>query len=199
MKITCIAVLAVAGALHLAPATAEDAGIAAIDGFHNNEFRPIIGMAAQPQSHTAAFRGNNGAYTCANTAVGGDRIIRYPFTVPDARTLQFVRIWGFKTTGTPDTTLRVVRACMSQNQVDPTTEELAATTITTTSGQFTSVLSLGAETPSNLDCRYWTEVRFGTSATACGSSTQDLRIDRIRVQSLLGERIFRGTFRSYTP
>ncbi len=199
MKIAHLALLAVAGALHLSPAIADEADIAAIQGFHNNEFRPIIGMAAQPESHTAAFRGNNGSYNCANTAAGGDRVIRYPFTVPDARDLQFIRIWGFKTTGTAATTLRVVRSCMDQTQVDPTTDVLGTTNITSTDGAFSALVSLGAETPTNLDCRYWTEIQFGTSTTACAAGLQDLRIDRVRVHSLLRERIFRGTFRSYTP
>ncbi|MBX3725901.1 MAG: hypothetical protein KF823_08285 [Xanthomonadales bacterium] len=202
MKISHLAVLALASALHLSPAFADEAAIAAIQGFHNNEFRPIVGMAANPENNTAAYRGgsgNTGAYTCANTAAGGGRVIRYPFTVPDARDLQFVRIWGFKSTGTADTTLRVRRSCMTQAQVDPTTDILGSVNITSTDGAFSAFLNLANELPNNLNCRFWAEIEFGSSATACASGTQDLRIDRVRVHSLLRERIFRGTFRSYTP
>lgn len=199
MKIAHLAVLGLAGTLGASVAMADADGVAAIEGFHNNEFRPFIGMAAQPAEDTAAYRGVTGAYSCANLAAGGSRVIRYPFTVPDARALQFVRVWGFKTTGTADTTMLVRRSCMTGIEVNPTTVTLADTTVTSTTGAFTAVLSLGTELPLNVDCRYWVEVEFGSSAQACGSGTQDLRIDRVRVQSLLGDRVFRGNFRQYTP
>lgn len=202
MKNTSITALVLAGAL-LAPAVfAEDGDLQAIAGNHNREFRPIIGMAAQPAAHTAAYRGGNGAtgaYNCANTAPGGSRTIRYPFTVPNARALEFVRIWGFKGPDTADTTLRVRKSCMSQDDVDPVTTILDTLTITGQPGQFSALTSLGDDQPSNLDCRYWVELEFGSSATACATTTSNLRIERIRVQSLLEERIFRGTFRLYTP
>jgi hypothetical protein len=199
MKIAYLAILAISGALASSAAHAEDAALAAIAGAHNEEFRSIIGMAAQPEDHTAAYRGSTGAYVCANTTSGGGRVIRYPMTVPDARTFEFVRIWGFKTTGTADTTARLRRSCMSQSQVDPTTVVLDTVNITSTTGQFTALLFGDPTTPFNLDCRYWVEFEFGPSTQACAAGIQDLRIERLRVQSRMGDRIFRGSFRAYTP
>jgi len=202
MKNASITALAMAGVLLASGTFAEDGELQAIAGNHNREFRPIIGMAAQPAAHTAAYRGGTGAtgaYNCANTAPGGSRTIRYPFTVPDARALEFVRIWGFKGADTADTTLRVRRSCMSQAQVDPATTILDEVNITGAPGQFSALAVLSSDQPSNLDCRYWAELVFGSTTAACATNTSNLRIERIRVQSLLEERIFRGTFRLYTP
>lgn len=202
MKNASIIALALAAALLVPAAFAEDGDLQAIAGNHNREHRPIIGMAAQPAAHTAAYRGGTGAtgaYNCANTAAGGSRTIRYPFTVPNARALEFVRIWGFKGADTADTTLRVRKSCMTQAQVDPVTTILDEVTITGAPGQFSTLAVLGSDQPDNLDCRYWVELVFGSSAQACATNTSNLRIERIRVQSLLQNRIFRGTFRQYTP
>lgn len=199
MKASIIRALLIAVALKASTALADDGQTAAILNFHNHTFVPIIGIAAQPADHTAAFRGGTGSYACHNLSPGGSRIIRYPFTVPDARTLQFVRLWGFKGASTADTTARVRRTCMSQTQLDPVTVILDTTTVTGSPGPFTAALSLGTETPSNLDCRYWVEIEFGPSSQACASTALSLRIERIRVQSLLGDRIFRGSFRPYIP
>lgn len=196
------AALALTGAALASAALAEGGGLEAIEGNHNFEFVPIIGMAAQPASDTAAYRGGTGAtggYICANIAPGGSRVIRYPFAVPDARLLDFVRIWGFKGADTADTTLRVRRSCMTMSQVDPVTTTLDQVAINGSPGQFSSLAILGGDQPSNLDCRYWVELEFGPSAQACATNTTNLRIERIRVQSRLEERIFRGTFRLYTP
>lgn len=196
---SCLAVLLAALSSPAALAQDEDAALRAIEGFHNQTFRPIIGMAGQPASDSAAYRSNSGSYNCGNTAAGGDRVVRYPFTVPNVRNFQFVRIWGTKMADTADTTFRLRRTCMDQDNTVPATVILGTATVTTTDGPFSAVLFGDPDSPLNLNCRYWVEAEFGSSAQPCGPTSTSLRLERIRVQSLLTERIFRGTFRQYTP
>lgn len=170
-------------------------------GFYDRDFRSQVGMGARRSGPAARYRSADGAasYNCNNTVAGGDRAIRYPFTVPNSRVLEWVRVWGVKGENTADLSLRVHRSCMAQSDVTPTTSVLAQTTLTTTGGQFSTTLSTGNDVPDNLDCKYWLEVVFGSNATACASSHTNLRIYKMRTQSRMPDRIFRHGFRVHVP
>lgn len=170
-------------------------------GFYRQDFRSQVGMGARRAAPTARYRSADGAssYNCNNTAAGGERIIRYPFTVPDSRVLEWVRVWGVKGASTSDLTLNVHRSCMSQDQVSPTTSLLVGTTLTSTGGQFSTTLLAGNDVPENLNCKYWLEVVFGSSATACAASHLNLRIYKMRIQTLMPDRLFRHGFRIHVP
>lgn len=158
-------------------------------------------MGARRSGPGARYRSADGAasYNCNNTAAGGDRAIRYPFTLPDARVLEFVRVWGIKNASTADLTFRVHRSCMAQSAVTPDTTQLATTTLTSTSGQFSTTLNTANDVPSNLDCKYWLEVVFGSNATACALNHTDLRIYKMRIQTRMPDRLFRHGFRVQVP
>lgn len=167
---------------------------------HQTDFRGWVGMAAQPADHTARYvsSGGTSSYNCNNAVAGGQRTIRYPFTVPDSRELQFVRVWGEKGANTSDVQLSVRRSCMAQEDVVPVTTTLGSASETGAPGHFTSLVVVG-DVPDNLDCRYWLQVDFGTSATACASSPSSLRITKVRSHSVMLDRIFRGTFHINAP
>lgn len=166
---------------------------------NNTDFVGWVGMAAEPSEHTAQFRsGNDGSssYNCGNTAAGGSRLIRYPFTIPNLRTFEFVRIWGEKAASTADLTMRLKQSCMLISQVDPDVTTLGTTTTTGAPGLFSSLIVLpSGQTPNNTSCRYWLEVEFGSNTQACAPNTQALRIMKIRAQNTVSDRIFRSAFR----
>lgn len=170
-------------------------------GFYRQDFLSQVGMGARRSGPAARYRSADGAssYNCNNTVAGGDRAIRYPFTIPNSRVLEWVRVWGVKGTNTADLTLRVHRSCMSQSEVSPTTSTLAQATLTSTSDQFSTTLNTGNDVPENLDCKYWLEVVFGDNATACAAAHTNLRIYKMQTQSQMPDRIFRHGFRVHVP
>lgn len=179
---------------------AEEVDLRGASQNHQTDFRGWVGMATQPADHTARYVSSGGAssYDCNNIVAGGERIIRYPFTVPDSRELQFVRVWGEKGANTSDIELSVRRSCMAQSDVTPVTTTLGSASETGAPGHFTSLVEVG-DVPNNLDCRYWLQVEFGTSATACATSPSNLRITKVRSHSVMSDRIFRGTFHINAP
>ncbi|TVQ40946.1 MAG: hypothetical protein EA370_02990 [Wenzhouxiangella sp.] len=164
-------------------------------------FRPQVGTAARRSGRDARFLSTEGtaSYNCNNTSPGGARIIRYPFSVPDSRLLDSVRVWGVKGANTQPLTMTVYRSCMSQSQFVPTTNVLAVAVLNTNPGQFVQSLNVGNESPLSLDCRYWLEIQFGDSAQACASSNANLRIFKMRVESLAPapDPIFHDRFLSH--
>lgn len=171
-------------------------------GNYRQDYRSQVGMGARRSGPAARFRSADGAssYNCNNTVAGGDRAIRYPFTVPNSRVLEWVRVWGLKGENTADLTLRVHRSCMAQSELTPTTTVLAQTTLTSTGGQFSTTLFSGNDEPDNLNCKYWLEVVFGTdTSTGCASNHLNMRIYKMRTQSLMPDRIFRHGFRIHVP
>ncbi len=169
--------------------------------FYDRDFRSQVGMGARRSGPAARYRSADGAssYNCNNTVAGGDRAVRYPFTVPDSRFLEFVRVWGVKGVDTADLSLRVHRSCMTQSEVIPTTSVLVETTLTSTSDQFSTTLNTVSDQPDNRDCKYWLEVEFGSNATACATAHTNLRIYKMRIQSRMSDRIFRHGFRVHVP
>lgn len=169
-------------------------------GISNTDFVGFVGMAAEPSAHTAQFRSSNdgsSSYNCANTAAGGSRLIRYPFNLPDLREFEFVRIWGDKLASTADLTMRLKRSCQQLSATDPTTTTLGTTTTTGAPGLFSAVITVPAnELQSNVFCRYWLEVEFGSTAQACAPGAQALRIMKVRLQNRVDDRIFRSAFRA---
>lgn len=170
-------------------------------GFYAQDFRSQVGMGARRAAPSARYRSSDGtsSYNCNNIVAGGERTIRYPFTVPDSRVLEWVRVWGVKGASTSDLTLSVQRSCMSPTQVNPTTSQLVGTTLTSTGGQFSTTLFAGNDVPDNFNCKYWLEVVFGSNATACAASHVDLRIYKMRIQTLMPDRLFRHGFRIQVP
>ncbi len=166
----------------------------------DTDFVGWVGMAAEPSEHTAQFRSSSdgsSSYNCGNTAAGGSRLIRYPFTIPNLRTFEFVRIWGEKAASTADLTMRLKRSCMLISQVDPDVTTLGTTTTTGAPGLFSSLITVtSGEVPNNVSCRYWLEVEFGSTGQACAPNTQALRIMKIRLQNRVSDRIFRSAFRA---
>ena len=180
---------------------ADESGSRGSPGINNTDFIGWVGMAAEPSAHTAAFRGgsdNSSSYNCANTAAGGSRLIRYPFTLPDLREFEFVRIWGQKLASTADLDMRLKRSCTVFLDPDaPVVTTLGTTSLAGAPGYFSSLISVpGTEVPDNALCRYWLEVEFGSTAQACAPNTQSLRIMKVRLQSTVGDRIFRSAFRA---
>ncbi|MBX3724545.1 MAG: hypothetical protein KF823_01330 [Xanthomonadales bacterium] len=205
--LACITLAMAATALGSAPAALaveEDPQVIAGTpdlGFYRQDFRSQVGMGARRAAPSARYRSSDGtsSYNCNNNAAGGERTIRYPFTVPDSRVLEWVRVWGVKGASTSDLTLNVHRSCMAQSQVTPTTDLIVGTTLTSTSGQFSTTLFAGNNVPNNLDCKYWLEVVFGSNATACAANHVNLRIYKMRIQTLMPDRLFRHGFRIHVP
>lgn len=195
MALTMGSIVAVEGA-ETASGASVDSAVESADFLP--VFRSQVGMAARRSGPGASYRSTEGtsSYNCNNSTPGGDRIIRYPFTAPDNRVLDSVRVWGVKGVNTQDLGLAAYRSCMSQSDVLPTTQQLGSVTLTSTGGQFVSTLNLADEAPLNLDCKYWLEVTFGSSAAACALSNTNLRIYKMRVQSLRldPDPIFRDRF-----
>src|SRR5690606_39177850 len=111
---------------------ADESGSRGSPGINNTDFIGWVGMAAEPSAHTAAFRGgsdNSSSYNCANTAAGGSRLIRYPFTLPDLREFEFVRIWGQKLANTADLDMRLKRSCAALSPNDPVVTTLGTTSL----------------------------------------------------------------------
>lgn len=190
-------VIAIAGT---AWAQTDDTEIRGLNGNFNVDFQGWVGMAAQPGSHTAQYvtSGGTSSYNCVNSEPGGSRSVRYPFTLPDSRYLEFVRVWGDKLGNTADLELSLIRSCMSQNDVDPVTSTLDSMSVTGAPGAFSALLGGDVDTPNNLDCRYWLAVEFGSPATACATGGV-LRITKIRTHGTMYDRIFRGTFHHNSP
>jgi hypothetical protein len=165
-------------------------------GFLDREFRGQVGMAGQPSSSEASYRsfGGTSAYSCTNFAAGGARQVRYPFTLPQDRYLEWVRVWGRKAEGTTDVTLRLRKSCMSQSQTVPSTVTLTTQQVTGAAGEFSHTLSV-FETVDNLNCKYWVDVDFGPNTEACSTNAEQLAIYKIRTQSLLPDQIFWDGFR----
>lgn len=159
------------------------------------EFQSWVGMGGQPGSSQASFRSFDGtsAYSCNNLAPGGDRKVRYVFTLPQGELLEFIRVWGRKVAGTPDVTLRVRRSCMSQSQTVPSTVTLATQQVTGNAGEFSQTLAVN-DTVDNLNCKYWMDVEFGPDTQACAASFSDLAIYKIRTQNPLPDQIFWDRF-----
>lgn len=165
-------------------------------GFCDREWQSQVGMAARRSGPGARYRSADGtsSYNCNNTTSGGERIIRYPFMVQDTSALEWVRVWGVKGANTADLFLNVYSSCMSQTEVTPTTTSLGQTTFTSTGGQFSTPIFLNNHSPQNLNCKYWLEVRFGDSSTACAANHLDLRIYKMRVQSRRPDLLFHDRF-----
>jgi hypothetical protein len=191
MIILCMALAMLTSAAWAAPEFEESRGT----GLEDREFRSWVGMGGQPGSSEAKFRsfGGTSAYSCANFAAGGDRKVRYVFTLPQGEFLEWVRVWGRKVDGTADVTLRLRRSCMSQSQTVPSTVTLSSTQIEGNVGEFSETLPVNV-TIDNLDCKYWMDVEFGPNSQACSASTGDLAIYKIRTQNPLPDLIFWDRF-----
>lgn len=200
MKLLAVSASALFGLSTATGVHADEADARGAPNQSNNDFVAWIGMAAEPATHTARYRGTNdlaGGYSCHNIAAGGNRLIRYPFTLPNLRDFDFVRIWGNKAADTANPTMRLKRSCMLTSQTDPDVTTLGTTSVTGAPGDFSTLINIpGEEIPNNSSCRYWLEVEFGSTGEACASTFDRLVIRNIRLQSRLTDRIFRSAFRA---
>lgn len=164
-------------------------------GLEDREFKSWVGMGGNPGSSQASYRsfGGTSAYSCTNHATGGDRKVRYVFTLPHGEVLEWVRVWGRKVAGTTDVTLRMRRSCMSQTQTVPTTVLLSTVLVEGNAGEFSETLPVN-DTVNNLDCKYWMDVDFGPTTEACSATTGELAIYKIRTQNPLPDQIFWDRF-----
>ncbi len=177
-----------AGCLLASNALANDSVI-----FHNREYREIAGVAGQPAQTADDFTHSNGGYLCTNAATRGTpHIVRYPFTMPDRYRIAFVNVYGRRTSNAPAATTRVVKSCMTQNELNPTTTELASAIPNgNADGYYISSMPVG-DAPVNLDCRYWAEVRFDISTVPCTTGTS--YVQKVFIEADIPDRIFRGMF-----
>lgn len=191
MIILGMAVAMLTGPVGAAPELDEPRG----SGLDDKEFQSWVGMGGQPGSSQASYRsfGGTSAYSCNNFAPGGDREVRYVFTLPEGELLEWVRVWGRKLAGTTDVTLRLRKSCMSQAQTVPSTTTLSTTQVTGNPGEFSETLQAN-ETIDNLNCKYWMDVDFGPTSDACASALGELAIYKIRTQNPLPDQIFWDRF-----
>ncbi len=163
------------------------------------EFLSLPGVAGQPASSADEFTNSSGAYVCKNAATRGTpHIVRYPFTLPDARRVFYVIVTGRRTSLAPPVTLNVVKSCMHWTEVNPTNTVLATTTpAPDVDGYFSSSLRLGDERPNNYDCKYWLEASIDISTKKCTDGLVD--IQKIRIENWVADRIFRGSFSLNVP
>ncbi len=183
-----ISMTALAGCLLASSALANDPPT-----FHNREYRQITGAAGQPARTADTFTHANGSYRCTNSTTRAfAHVVRFPFTLPDSHQVAFVNMYGRNTAGAPPMTTRLMKTCMSQDEVNPTTTELAtATPSPNANGYFITSMSI-FDTPQNLDCRYWAEARFDISAIPCTTGTSE--VQKVFIEADIPDRIFRGMF-----
>lgn len=179
---------ALAGCLLASSALANDNAT-----FHNREYRQIAGVAGQPAQTADDFTHSYGGYQCMNAATRNTpHIVRYPFTMPDSYKIAFVNVHGRSTADAPPATIRVLKSCMTQNALNPTTTELASATPSPNADGYYIRSMLVDDAPINVDCRYWTEVRFDISAVPCTTGTS--YVQKVFIEANMPDRIFRGMF-----
>ncbi len=194
-KTMCISLLLpIAGCLLVSDAWAEQDSTRD----HQIEFLTVLGVAGQPAQKADEFRHASGAYICMNAATRSTpHIVRYPFMLPDSHRITDVTITGRLTYDAPPMTLKVRKSCMAWHEINPTTTTLAQTTRWQDPNNpevvFTSRMPVGAnERPNNYDCKYWVQAEFDISSRKC--TTGEAAVQKIRVESVIADRIFRGNF-----